>query len=354
MKWLFCPIPQGKHWDGTTIHTDSLGGSEASVAYLARELARKGEEVIVMGHLAPNVQEPKTIDDVVYMPQSHLQQLIRQAWDVVVSVRWPDILNNLNWNTHIPIIWLHDMPGGPVTEKARHAVVLSKYQQQHWRLSDSNSIIIGNGIDPSLYTATGISRDGNKLLWTSNPDRGLALGAEIFQKARKAWPDLELHIFGRASVYGWAADAEEPFLPRPQHMENVFLHEPLKKTALAAELQSAWALFYPTYWPETFCIATLEAQAAGAPSIVPPFGALAETVKGGVVSYDFMNSISQLRNVVKYKKCQEAGYEYAESATWSKRADTWIELVHSTLKEAEGGATVDTPAIADVTSVEAN
>lgn len=352
MKWLFCPLPQGKFFDGTTIYTEPLGGSESSVVYLARALARKGEEVIVLGHMPPNQTEPKPTDDVIYMPQSMIAQLIRQSWDTVVSVRWPYVLNELNWNTHVPIIWIHDMPSPDFGYRARHAVFLTEWHQNAWQLSNENSVVIGNGIDPSLYKGDKANEKGNKLIWTSNPDRGTAIAAMIFQDIRKAWPDLELHIYGRASVYGWDAEAESPFLPRPQHMENVFVHESVKKSVLAKKLADSWALFYPTYWPETFCIATLEAQAAGLPCVVPPFGALPETVKGGIVSYDFKNSISLLRNVRKWQKCAEAGIEHAASSTWEDRADVWINLVRQTIKEAEGGSKVETRQISEATRVE--
>lgn len=333
MKWLFCPIPQGKNWDGTTIYTDSLGGSEAAVAYTARELARIGEEVHVLGNPAPHHgNEPREIDQVTYWPQSQLVALVAQEWDIVVSSRWIDILRDVSWNTHATIAWLHDMPhAGWESTKISTVVFVSRFQQASWGQTDETSVVIGNGYDPSVFVPGG-ERSENQLIWTSNPDRGLPLATKIFQEVRKRWPAMELHIYGRSSVYGWGPEVEGPFLPRPEHVENVFLHEAVKRSVLAKKLQEAWAFFYPTFWPETYCMATLEAQACGTPVIASPLAALNETVGGGVLTYDILNGISQLRHAAKYNKEQEAALLFAKDKTWEVRAEQWKELGWGLLK----------------------
>jgi glycosyltransferase involved in cell wall biosynthesis len=189
--------------------------------------------------------------------------------------------------------------------------------------------------DPYFFTSDGVdiglmgtplpleARDPNKLIWTSNPDRGLAVAAHILQKIRERWPEMELHVYGRASVYGWGLDAEAPYVPRDASAQGVVIHEPLPRGALFEELRTAWALFYPATWPETFCMSALEAQAAGTPVICPPYGALPETVKGGVITYDFLNAISQLRNVARWRKLSQRGREWAEQFDWDLVAERW-------------------------------
>jgi glycosyltransferase involved in cell wall biosynthesis len=113
-------------------------------------------------------------------------------------------------------------------------------------------------------------------------------------------------------------------MPLEEHMENVFIHDPLPRHLLFNELKSAWAMFYPTYWPETFCMSALEAQACGTPVIAPPYGALTETVKGGVLTYDFLNAVSQLRNKRRWQKVSLAGVGWARENTWEHRAQQFI------------------------------
>jgi glycosyltransferase involved in cell wall biosynthesis len=323
MKWLFVPLQSGKPWDGKTIHTEPLGGSEAAVAYTARALAKKGENVTVITH-SPTVDS--TYEDVRYINNAMAQEAMAGQWDVVVSSRWMEILEN-PWITNKLFLWLHDLPYMDVgVIKCHKVIMVSETQRTSWKLPDVMTTVIGNGIDLNLFESlNGTERNENKLMWTSNPDRGLPIAAKIFQEIRKRWPDLELHVYGRSAVYGWPDDVEGPFLPRESHMENITLHEPLPRYALAKELATAWCWYYPTIWPETYCIAGLEAQAAGTPIVAAPYAALNETVKGGILTHDFLNGISQLRNKRRWNKLSDAGKEFARENTWEDKADQWIE-----------------------------
>jgi len=319
-RWLFIPLPAGKPWNGATPHTEPLGGSEASVAFTAQALARAGEDVTVVSH---GTVTPGAYYKVHYFPTNNLGDLLDQTWDVVVVSRWVEATTPPKpWKTRVLFFWSHDMPQGRVHVTAHKAVFLSEYHKAAWGIPDS--IIIGDGVELDMFDNIGdVERNPMKVLWVSNPDRGLPLAANIFQKVRKRWPDLELHVFGRSSVYGWDAATESPFLPRRGDMQNVFMHEALPRYSLAAELKTAWCVFYPTWWPETYCMATLEAQAAGTPVICSPNGALPETVKGGILTYDYLNAFSQLRNVRRWHKMSEAGYEWAKLNTWDIRAAEW-------------------------------
>jgi glycosyltransferase involved in cell wall biosynthesis len=334
MRWLFVPALAGKPWNGATIHTEALGGSEAAVAYLARSLAKLGEHVEVITHGTPG-----TFEDVVYHNHTNGNSVTPQYFDVVVVSRWLEALNDVPWNAPVRLFWIHDLPqqGMAANINAHRVVAISKFQQQRWALRDDVSVVIGDGVDLNLFKngGSGESRDENRLIWASNPDRGLAIAARIYQDIRQRWPDMELHVYGRSSVYGWGAEVESPYLPRDTDMEGVVLHDSLPRYALAAELRRSWAMFYPTYWPETFCMATLEAQAAGLPVITVPEAALPETVLGGILTYDFLNAVSQLRNRARWKKLSAAGQEFAETCSWKVRAQQWLKLALEVREEAD-------------------
>ena len=252
----------------------------------------------------------------------------QEQWDAVIVSRWIEALN-IGFPTNCQLFWTHDLPNVfPGSLRCDKIVCLSEFHASYWQSDPGSLRIIGDGVDLSLFQGTETVRNENVLVWTSNPDRGMALAAKIFtEHILTRWPDLELHFYGRASVYGWPPENEGPYLPRPEHMTSVYIHEPLTKAGLAKMLREAWALFYPTYWPETFCIATLEAQAAGTPVIASPYGALNETVQGGVVTYDFVHAINQLRNKNRWTKLSEAGKEFAARCDWDTRADEWLSLI---------------------------
>lgn len=333
MRWLFVPVLQGKKWDGETVDKEPLGGSEAAVAYIARELATRGQQVFVIStgveSFTPFFYKGAMV---MYVPPWGFDTVQKQPWDVVVSSRDPSVFQ-FAWGNAKKILWLHDMPNGQQMTGMDHVVFVSEYQRSVWGGSPTWSSVIYNGIDPDYFhPATDepddefALRDSNKLLWISNPDRGLPYTARIFQDIRRRWPDLELHVYGRSAVYGWDASVEMAYIPLPQHSENVFMHEPLSRPELANELRKARAVFYPTYWPETFCISALEAQACGTPVIASPLAALNETVLGGVLSWDYLNAISQVRNKGRWVKLSEMGVEYASDKSWNLHAQQWLHV----------------------------
>lgn len=323
-KWLFVPVQAGKYWNGGTVQTESLGGSEAAVSYTAKALSDVGEEVHVLGHFPPErLASPIDYLGVKYWSNQFFQQLLNMEWDVVVASRWPAILSQ-PWQTGKRYLWSHDMPYDTLEVYADALVYVSEYQMRAYQIEGH---VIGNGIDPKIFRPVPVERDENVLIWASNPDRGLPVAAKIFQELRKRWPDLELHVYGRHSVYGWQGQ-EAIYLPNENDMQNVYLHESLPRYKLAKQLQKAFALFYPTFWPETFCITALEAEACGTPVITSPVGAMPELIKGGIISEDYVNAFSQLRNKSKYAKLSELGVTRGKNSTWAYRAQQWLELAN--------------------------
>jgi len=335
VRILIAPVMQGKSWHGGSVYTDSLGGSEAAVVYIARGLVRKGAQVVV---LSPG--QPGNYDGVEYRHGTQLGQCLAEQWDVVVASRWIEVLEQ-PWNTPYRVLWLHDMPQFGVNIAANAVFSISEFQGRAWHLPPQAEWRTRNGVDPSVfYFDPREVRDPNMLVWASNPDRGLPLAAKIFQQARLRWPDLELHVYGRSAIYGWAPETETPYLPLPEHMEHVYMHEPLPRPKLAAVFRQAHALWYPTYWPETFCITAMEAQACGLPVLCSPEGALSETVVGGIVSNDFLNSLSQLRNYNRWQRLSQDGKEHSRGYHWDDIAGEWLQFFESRFQQSVDPAPV--------------
>lgn len=330
LRIFFNPLcVQGtKPWAGNTIYEQPLGGSESAVIYLARELARRGHQVTVFAS-----GNPGTYEGVTYL---HYTSFVPTPGlcDVIVASRWPDLLNSLPDYPARKVLWMHDMPQVPeLNVNADKIVFLTNAHAGAWGANPGaeNVVIEGDGVDPTLATGREF-RDINRLLWISNPDRGLWLACKFFvDEILPRWPDMTFDIYGRASVYGWPASKDRFYLPTEDIMGRskgaITLKDPLPRLGLMRELMKSWALFYPTYWPETFCMSTLEAQMAGTPVITSPVAALRETVKGGIVTNDLLNAVSQLRNKNKWKELSNAGKEYAAEHTWAKVAMRWEQKV---------------------------
>ena len=80
-------------------------------------------------------------------------------------------------------------------------------------------------------------------------------------------------------------------------------------------------------------MAALEAQAAGTPVITSTIGALAETVKGGICTNDFVNAVSQLRNVGRWRKLSAAGKAQAQEFSWAAIAAQWEMQINNRIEE---------------------
>lgn len=329
MKVLIVPVMQGKPWTGSTIYTEGLGGSESAVVYMARAMSRHGAQVTVLSHGTPG-----TYEGVAYRHGSEFGAVLNESWDVVVVSRWTDALR-YDWKTHHLAFWIHDLPFGDLQLRCHEVITISEFQTSVWHLAPEVTFRSRNGFDPAaFFFDPRTPRDTNRLLWVSNPDRGLPIAARIFQDCRKRWPSLELHVYGRAAVYGWDSKTERPFLPRKEDMENIFLHEPLNRQQLGVQMRKSWALFYPTYWHETSCMTAIEAQACGLPIISSPIGALPETVRGGILTNDFLNAVSQLRNVNRWQKLSAEGRDHVTgNYEWSRIASEWLGHFYDCLSQ---------------------
>jgi len=341
MRIVFAPIPAGKPWNDTTLEKEALGGSETCVAYLARELAKRDHRVVVVSH-----GEEGIFNDVHYVHVNNLGNVLGQPIDVLVISRWKEALDFHAPLTKAKVFWSHDWVPAydvvPVLDKADAVVALSQVHGQLFAIVNNMIqredrecppiFVMPDGIDLSLFTPDDLpERHLNRLLWTSNPARGLAVAGEWFQRFRAQRPELEFHVYGRAAVYGWGPEMEYAYMPRDR--TNVFIHDPLPKAELARELMSAGLFFQPTHWPETFGIAYMEAQAAGTPIIATPTSSLPEIVRGGILTFDFEEAFERMMDPMTWLRYSGRGREFALNFGWDTIAEQWEGMLHHILQE---------------------
>lgn len=346
MRIAFYPAQSGKVWNGATLQREALGGSETAVIYVAQELAKLGHEVIVF-----TKDEPGMYSDVLYIPFDEARALLRTLpLDALVGVRDPI---PLLWQSlaRKKLLWLHDLPQPGYPTNCDAYICVSNWQAslavQHGFLAKERTAVIHNGIDPAIFTRAEpvfqreIDADSIvTLAWTSNPERGLWHAIEVLHRVRQTYPHAELRVYGRNAVYGWN-DSYEHHFHHPD-MTSVILHAPLAKADLADALGGADLWLYPTWWPETYCIAAVEAQAAGVPVVASTFAALTETCATQRLVPGSMRERAEehltattdavlelLGSVEERRRLAQAGRAFALSESWANQAQRWEKLLQT-------------------------
>ena len=124
-----------------------------------------------------------------------------------------------------------------------------------------------------------------RLIYHTTPHRGLELLIPVFLEIAKLRPNVHLDIYSSFEIYGWGhRDAPyQSLFDIANNHEQITYHGAVSNDSVRSALSNAHIFAYPCIWPETSCIAAIEAMAAGCAVVAPDYGALPETLS----SYGF-------------------------------------------------------------------
>jgi glycosyltransferase involved in cell wall biosynthesis len=241
----------------------------------------------------------------------------------------------------------------PAVREGWDAVVLvSEWQRARYAdrfgLPSGRATVLRNAIAPAFENlfpdkeslARAKQADPLLLAYTSTPFRGLDLLAGMFplipRPARlRIYSDMGTYLTGPVDSQFQALYEQCRATPGIEHVGT------LAQPALAEALRAVSILTYPCTFPETGCIAALEAMAAGCAIVASDLGALAETTAGHALlvnpgedwssfgaryltALDLVMasvlsppSIDRLWNQVRFVN---------DTATWSMRAGEWTDF----------------------------
>ena len=137
-----------------------------------------------------------------------------------------------------------------------------------------------------------------KLIYHTTPHRGLVILLPVIKELSKHH-DVTLDVFSSFGVYGWEERDKpyEPLFKELKSLPNVTLHGAQPNSVVREKLQETHAFVYPSVWPETSCIAAMEALCAGNFVVHPNLAALPETCEHGTVMYQFTENLDDHANV---------------------------------------------------------
>lgn len=342
----------GLKFNGHSIKTSSIGGSETALVCVARELAKLGHDVRVYCEC----DQPGVYDDVQYY--SHKQFQLQNAFnnlDVHISSRWPEFLA-MKVPAGLRVLWCHDTC--PTGEDAKTwmaplfqsdmVMVLSEYHRDNYlaELPDLEPHLwkTSNGVDLDFIKENLTPKVPQKLIYTSRPERGLIhLLQHVMPKLAETHPDARLYHCAYPMSGSMQISPELQALYAEcerlsKSLPNVIGMGSLTKEQLYKHISSAELLLYPTSFPEISCITAMEAQACGTPMITTDGFALSETlgddsgmkIANGPADPSYLDSFVEItREWLDSSECREdaakAGQQFIEDKgyTWDRVAKSW-------------------------------
>ncbi len=293
---------------GDTLEKTGCGGSETALINMAHELHRLGDEVFVFNRCG---NARGTYSGVEYRDITELGPLLQtgQKFDIFVAFRDLEILRIIGKNAaafgirkivywaHDDLSYLWDNPaqlaeiGGRLKTFPDVLFAVSNWQKEMYMekfgVPAHQIYVTRNGVNPDYFRHE-VPKEGNRLIYSSVPDRGLDLLVELFPRIKNQIPDATLEAFTSFAVYGADTDTKLTDLFRSAKEAGITFHPPKTQRELAREIGKSKLMVYPNHksslhpvFAETSCITVLEAQAAGTPVVTSDRGALSESVLNG-------------------------------------------------------------------------
>ena len=385
----------GMPFQGDTLETKSLGGSETAGLCMARELAKIGHHVTVFA----NCEKPGEYDGVTYRPIMANGQNQWSAFsmmnphDIAIAQRLPEVFAP-RLNARLNLLWCHDLAlrrdrdkMGGVAWNIDKIMVLSQFMKAQYQevhgLPDQVFWVTRNGIEldrirrvreqlahegwpeperGDMATAPwSHQRDRKKLMYTARPERGLdALLDVIFPALLQREPDVRLYLAGYDNTVAEMLPFYQEINAKISRFgDKVVWLGHLRKDELYAHYLTAGLYVYPTPSPinpdfeEISSISAMEAQACGLPVVSTKKGALPETLaaRAGILidgdpwdreakrwseryAQEFVDAcLRLLTDEDEWQKCSEAGILRAQSLDWADVAVEWTEEFGKLLAE---------------------
>ncbi|WP_340695280.1 glycosyltransferase [Hydrogenobacter thermophilus] len=166
-------------------------------------------------------------------------------------------------------------------------ICISEYQKEaylRWGVSKEKLIKIPYGIDTERYKPSS-TKNFRKIMFAGATikQKGIDLLLDAFKILKKRMPEIELHIYGDATLWGGTESVNVD-----SHLPGVFFHGKVEKEDLIKAYGESALCVIPTVpelYQESLPRSSLEAQACGCPVIGTKSGGLPETFLNGETGF---------------------------------------------------------------------
>ncbi len=325
-------------YDDQSIGQKALGGTEASVIRIAQILSKKHQVLVLQQHRRHITQASHSL---CFSPLSSDEL---PSADVVVVLRKYPLAINLR--AKLPdariFLWIHTYKSHEYVLKrpglAKHNIDIICNSKTHLKDTDKklNSGIFGRMMslfcrqinvqccynpipEPNAnIMASGGSRDLNKLVFLSSPNKGLAQTLACFEVINRTMPDLRLYVANPG--YKQSDDAM---------VENTHVLGSLPHLDMMTHLNQALCVFYPQdSFAETFGLIYAEANAYGTPVLAHDIGAAREILDPNNPLID-VNEPEQVLQLIKQWQLDFPSIKYNASFNVDNIEKQWSAVLFS-------------------------
>ena len=201
--------------------------------------------------------------------------------------------------------------------------------------------IIQNGIDLDYFDHS-LPKKQNRMIWASNPDRGLDILLKCYPNIQKEIPDLTLDIY--------YSDLKGEKMPEDRHkfiveqvntLPGVTFHGKISEKQLCQEYCKADLFPYFNRSHETYCISALQACAGGCMVVCRNYSGLKDSVGGaGFLLHGHVDDqswqdkaveliVNVLKQPEKKKEVQDIAKVWGSKNTWKARLDRWHKVLQT-------------------------
>ena len=356
---LYTPLPTTKPvlaiytgysptFTGKSVELKQVWGSELAAVRLAEALSTTYDVTVFCSCLNEETQH----NGVKYLHLSYYGAFSKSNQvDVLIVSRFMHFFLEHECRAKKVVLWLHDRiphymwKGTALPETGRplfvnmlksidKVVCVSKWQAEEALPGFVGSkvpqtCVIGNAIHKPYFTGQQPKVKG-RFIFCTDPTRGLDALMTMFQAIVKKVPHATLHVY-------WSRDK----LPQTPPHPSIAFFDKLPQQELAIRLQEAEIMAYPNTGHETYCMAALEAQAAGCVVVCRDFSGVAETVSdrgilvpGAAINEDWIQRATEacvnlLSDESRIAHLSEKSRAWALEQTWDTRGNQWTNMLHS-------------------------
>lgn len=327
-------------WNGESIYTEGLGGSETFIVELSRNIAKMTNFDV---YVFCNTKEECKIDNVKYKKiekyinfiNTHkIHTCIISRYSEYVPVTCENDINNI-------YLVLHDLIPStniiPMNDKIKGIFCMTDWHKKYFLnifpMMEKKTFIISNGININNYPNKNINKKKNSFIYSSTANRGLINLLKMFPKIKEKIPDATLNIFCDLN-HKWVkstANYEISLIEKllEDQKEYIINHGWVKKDILTNFFIESEYWLYPCTFQETFCVTALEAASSCTLAVTNDLAGLTDTVgdrgiiiKGNPITEEWqekaiLSLIEIVNNSIKKNELITKNRIWAEAKDWT-------------------------------------